>query len=162
MTLLKIKIYPDPVLHQKAERLTSFGPEEQKLFDDMIETMYREDGVGLAAPQVGISKRFFVACPTQKRGEEIVVVNPQILESKGRENGTEGCLSLPGIQGEVARAKRVRLRFETRHGEKKEAEVKDFFARVFQHEIDHLDGILLIDRVDFAQRQAILGQYQSL
>jgi len=162
MALLKIKTYPDPILHRKAEPLTSVGPEEQKLFDDMIETMYREDGVGLAAPQVGISKRVFVACPTQKRGEEIVVINPEILEAKGRENGNEGCLSLPGIQGEVVRAKRMRLRFETRHGEKKEVEIKDFFARVFQHEIDHLDGVLLIDRVDFAQRQIILGQYQSL
>jgi peptide deformylase len=162
MTRLKVRIYPDPVLHQRAEPLSVFGDKEQKLFDDMIETMYVEDGVGLAAPQVGISKRILIACPTTKRGEEKVIVNPVIVEMKGRELGAEGCLSLPEIRGEVMRAKKIRFRYQDRHGKEYEAEAKDFFARVIQHEIDHLDGILLIDRVDFAQRQMLLGQYQPL
>ena len=162
MALLKIKTYPDPILKQKAQPVSEFGSMEQRLFDDMIETMWVDDGVGLAAPQVGISKRIFIAVPTLKKGEEFVVVNPKIISLSGRELGIEGCLSLPGISGEVPRAIKVSLRYQDRFGTVREIEAKDFFARVIQHEMDHLDGILLIDRVDFAQRQAILGQYQPL
>ena len=160
--LLRVKTYPDPILKKKAVPLTEFGPKEQKLFDDMIETMYVEDGVGLAAPQVGISKRILIASPTVKRGEEFVIVNPEILEATGLEKGMEGCLSLPGISGEVARAKKIKFRYQDRTGQEIITEVKDFFARIIQHEMDHLDGILLIDRVDFNQRQELLAQYQLL
>ena len=162
MALLKVRTYPDPVLKKKAEPLTQFGLEEQKLFDKMIETMVAEDGVGLAAPQVGISRRILVASPTMTRGEEYVFVNPEILEARGRELGLEGCLSLPGISGEIARAKVVRFRALNRKGHRLEMEVKDFFARILQHEIDHLNGILLIDRVDFDKRQELLAAYQRL
>jgi peptide deformylase len=164
MALLKVRVYPDPILKKKAEPLKKFGPEEQKLFEDMIETMHIEDGVGLAAPQVGISQRILIACPTMKKGEEHVIVNPQILEMQGREMGAEGCLSLPGIAGEVPRAKKIKLRFQDREGSVRETDLKDFFARIIQHEIDHLDGILLIDRLDFNKRQEVLAtyQYQSL
>jgi len=162
MALLTIKTYPDPILKKKAELLTAFGSKERQFFDDLIETMWVKDGVGLAAPQVGVSKRVFIAAPTMKKGEEYVIVNPEILEAKGREVGMEGCLSLPGISGEVPRAKKIKLRYQDREGNPHEVELKDFFARVIQHEMDHLDGILLIDRVDFAQRQALLGQYQTL
>lgn len=162
MALLKVKTYPDPVLKKKAEPLHRFGPEEQKLFDDMIETMYAEEGVGLAAPQVGISKRILIASPTMTRGEEYVFVNPEIFEARGRELGLEGCLSLPGISGEIARAKIVRFRALDRKGQPLEMEVKDFFARIIQHELDHLNGILLIDRVDFDKRQELLAAYQRL
>ncbi len=160
MALLKIHTYPDPILKQKAEPLTDFGVKEQKLFDDMIETMYLEDGVGLAAPQVGVSKRILIASPNMKEGEEYVIVNPEILSATGREIGKEGCLSLPDIMGEVERAKKIRLRYQDRTGKFIEVEIKDFFARIIQHEMDHLDGILLIDRVDFNQRQELLAQYQ--
>lgn len=162
MALLKVKHYPDPILKKKAEPLTEFGPKEQKLFDDMIETMHVEDGVGLAAPQIGVSKRILIACPTAKEGEEYVIVNPEILESSGREIGPEGCLSLPGITGDVARFKKIKLRFQDRFGKAMTADLKDFFARVIQHEIDHLDGVLLIDRLDFNKRQEALEQYQKL
>ena len=162
MTVLKIKTYPDPILKKKAESLTQFGPEEQKLFDDMIETMYLEDGVGLAAPQVGVSKRILIASPTMTPGEEYVFVNPEIMEAKGRELGIEGCLSLPGISGEIPRAKVIRFRAQDRHGKSVEMNIKDFFARIIQHELDHLNGILLIDRVDFDKRQELLASYQRL
>jgi peptide deformylase len=162
MALLSVRTYPDPILKKKAAALTDFGPKEQQLFNDMVETMYEKDGVGLAAPQVGISKRILIASPTMKRGEEWVIVNPEILESRGREIGMEGCLSLPGIAGEVPRAKTIRFRFQDRTGGFQEVEAKDFFARIVQHEIDHLDGILLIDRVDFNKRQELLAQYQTL
>ena len=162
MALLKILTYPNPILKKKAEPLTDFGPAQQKFFDDMIKTMHVEDGVGLAAPQVGVSKRVLIACPNAKPGEEHVIVNPEILESSGREEGLEGCLSVPGISGKVSRAKKIKLRYKDRHGNTHTEEIKDFYARVIQHEIDHLDGILLIDRVDFNQRQEILSQYQVL
>lgn len=160
MALLKIRVYPDPILNKKAEMLTTFGPEEQRFFDDMIETMYVEDGVGLAAPQVGISKRILIASPAMKQGEEFVIVNPEIYSSSGREAGIEGCLSLPGINGEVVRAKKICLRFQDRFGKQHDSEIKDFFARIIQHEMDHLDGILLIDRLNFNQRQEALAQYK--
>ena len=162
MPILKIKTYPDPVLKKKAEPLTQFSSEEQKFFEDMIETMYTADGVGLAAPQVGISKRILIASPTMTQGEEYVFVNPEILEARGRELGMEGCLSLPGISGEIPRAKIIRFRALDRQGKPIEMEVKDFFARIIQHELDHLNGILLIDRVDFDKRQELLASYQRL
>src|SRR3989338_9168116 len=137
MALLKIKTYPDPILKQKAQPVSEFGSMEQRLFDDMIETMWVDDGVGLAAPQVGISKRIFIAVPTLKKGEEFVVVNPKIISLSGRELGIEGCLSLPGISGEVPRAIKVSLRYQDRFGTVREIEAKDFFARVIQHEMDH-------------------------
>ena len=162
MALLKVRVYPDPILKLKSEPLTDFGPETQRLFDDMIQTMYVEDGVGLAAPQIGISKRILIASPNAKEGEEQVIVNPEILESSGRATGAEGCLSLPGVSGEVARAKKIKLRYQDRTGQTHTVELKDFFARIIQHEMDHLEGILLIDRLDFQSRQEALAQYELL
>lgn len=162
MAQLKICTFPDPILKKKAEPLTVFAASAQQLFDDMIDTMYGADGVGLAAPQVGIARRVLVASPTMERGEEFVIVNPEIYESRGRELGPEGCLSLPGISGEIARATLIRLRYQNRRGEALDMEVRDFFARIIQHEIDHLDGILLIDRLDFDRRQRVLADYQRL
>lgn len=162
MAILKVRAYPDPILKKKAEPLTQFGPQEQKLFDDMVETMYVEEGVGLAAPQIGISKRIFVASPTMTEGEEYIFVNPEIIETRGKEMSLEGCLSLRGVSGEIPRATVVRFRALDRQGKPVEMEVKDLFARIVQHEVDHLDGILLIDRVDFNKRQALLASYQRL
>ena len=162
MAILKIRTYPDPVLKKVAEPLTRFGPEEQKIFEDMIEIMYQADGVGIAAPQVGISKRIFIASPTMTPGEEYVFVNPEIIEQQGRELGLEGCLSLPGISGEIPRAKTLRFRALDRKGKPVEMTAKDFFARIVQHEMDHLNGMLLIDRVDFDKRQELLAAYQRL
>lgn len=162
MAILKIRTYPDPILKKKAEPLMKFGPEEQKLFEDMIETMYLEDGVGLAAPQIGVSKQILVASPTMTPGEEYIFVNPEILEPRGRELGKEGCLSLPGISGEIPRAKKIKFRALDRNGKPLEMEITDFFARIIQHEVDHLNGVLLIDRVDFDKRQELLSGYQRL
>ncbi len=162
MTVLKVTTYPETVLAKVAQPLTRFGPEEQKLFDDMIETIHDEEGVGIAAPQVGISKRIFIACPTVKEGEEYVIVNPEILEESGRQCVAEGCLSLPGgFSAEVPRAKKVRFRYQDRHGKSQEMTVTDFFARIIQHENDHINGKLFIDRIDFNTRQELLAQYHS-
>jgi len=162
MAHLKIHTYPSPVLKKYAEPLTDFGPKMQKFFDDMIETMYLDDGVGLAAPQVGVSSQILIACPTAKPGEEYVIVNPKILSESGREAEMEGCLSLPGLAVKVERSKKIHLRFQDRNGKTWEVKLKDFFARVIQHEMDHLKGILLIDRVPFDQRQELLAEYKRL
>jgi len=162
MAHLKIRVYPDPILKKIAAPLTDFGPKSQKLFEDMIETMYLDDGVGLAAPQVGVSLRVLIASPTAKPGEEQVIVNPEILEESGRETESEGCLSVPGLAVKVARAKKIRLRYQDRQGNSHEVTLKDFFARVIQHEMDHLNGILLIDRVPFDERQTLLAGYKVL
>lgn len=161
MALLKIVVYPSPILKLKSEPVTDFGPTMQKFFDDMIETMYIEDGVGLAAPQVGVSKQIMIVSPRQKQGEEYVIVNPEIYERSGQEKGPEGCLSFPGISADVIRAKKIYLRYQDRHGKKHDVEAHDFFARVIQHEMDHLEGILLIDRVDFSKRNELLALYQG-
>ena len=163
MSILKVLEYPNPVLLKKANPLGSVGAQELKLFQDMIDTMYQEDGVGLAAPQVGISKRIIVVSPNAKRGEERILINPEILEaSEEVELGMEGCLSLPGISGEVRRAKKITFQALDLKWKLIKEKVEGFHARVIQHEIDHLNGLLLIDRVDFDQRQTLLSEYQRL
>jgi peptide deformylase len=160
MAKLKIRTYPDPVLKKTTAPVTDFGPAMQKLFDDMIETMHAADGVGLAAPQIGISRQIFIACPTMRPGEEHVMVNAVIEQKSGTEVKAEGCLSLPGISGEVARATKLRMTFQDRHGKRFTAKLEDFFARVIQHEMDHLNGILLIDHFKEKEHENLLAQYE--
>lgn len=161
MSILKIRTYPDPVLKEPTKPVTDFdSPERQAFFDDMIETMYNDDGVGLAAPQVGVSLKVLIASPTMEPGEESVICNPEIIESSGKETSPEGCLSFPGVYAQVERATKIKLRYQDRDGNQKEEILKQFFARVVQHEMDHLTGTLLIDRVDFNQRQIILAEYK--
>ena len=134
-----------------------------RLIKDMIDTMYQEDGVGLAAPQVGVSKRIIVVSPNARRGEERVYINPEIIESSPeKEIGLEGCLSLPGISCEVQRSKKIKFKALDLNGVEQAEELLNFPARVIQHEIDHLNGVLIIDRVDFNQRQSLLGTYRRL
>ena len=161
MAKLRIRTYPDPVLKKKAAPVTDFGPAVQKLFDDMITTMHTSDGVGLAAPQIGISQQIFIACPNMRHGEEHVMVNTVIEKKSGTTVAAEGCLSLPGISGEIVRATKLRLTFQDRHGRKHTVECEDFFARVIQHEMDHLHGILLIDHFSGKKREELLTQYDK-
>jgi peptide deformylase len=161
MAKLKIRIHPDPVLKKKAAPVTDFGLTAQKLFDDMIETMHVSDGVGLAAPQIGISQQIFIACPTMRSGQEFVMVNAVIEEKSGAAVAIEGCLSLPGISGEIVRATKLLVSFQDRRGKKHTAEFEDLFARIIQHEMDHLNGILLIDHFEGNSREKILAQYES-
>jgi peptide deformylase len=162
MAKLKIRTYPDPILKKKAAPVTDFGPAMQKLFDDMIETMHTSDGVGLAAPQIGISQQIFIACPTMRKGEAFVMVNALIEKKSGNAVANEGCLSLPGIAVEIARATKLRLTFQDRLGKVHAAELADFFARIAQHEMDHLNGILLIDHFTGAKRKELIDRYTVL
>jgi peptide deformylase len=158
MSVLEIVTLPAPILRQKTRPVTDFGPELQKLIDNMIETMREAHGVGLAAPQIGRSLRLTVIEDLPKEdeaGNEIpdsrdlyVIVNPEIVwESRIVVDGIEGCLSIPGYLGEVERAESIRVRGQDRHGNKIRLRLKEWTARIFQHEIDHLNGVLYIDKL---------------
>lgn len=141
MAVLDIKIYPDPILSQKAEDVKEITADVRKLAQDMIETIIAKEGVGLAAPQVDVSKRIIVV---QTEKGPAIFINPEIKKaSKEHELIQEGCLSLPGIWLDVERAKRVEIEAMNLSGKKIKIKAKDFMARIFQHEIDHLNGILI-------------------
>lgn len=143
MAVFKIVEIGDPVLREKAQPVTKITPALLRLLDDMTETMYAYHGVGLAAPQVGISKRVIVV----DAGKGLYqLLNPEIIAASGSVTDREGCLSIPGVWGEVTRAAAVTVRGLNRSGETVEIKAEGFFARALQHEIDHLDGILFIDR----------------
>jgi peptide deformylase len=143
MAVFKIVEIGDPVLREKAQPVAKITPALLRLLDDMTETMYAYHGVGLAAPQVGVSKRVIVV----DAGKGLYqLINPEIIAVSGSETDREGCLSIPGVWGEVTRAAAVTVRGLSRSGETVEIEAEGFFARALQHEIDHLDGILFIDR----------------
>ncbi len=153
MTLRTIVTLPDPVLRKKARPVTRFDRDLQTLIDDMVETMRSAPGVGLAAPQVGLSDRLIVVeYPEDEEKEDApkklyVVVNPEIKEmSEETEMGIEGCLSIPGLHGEVERSLAVTVKGLTRHGQPVKIKARGWTARIFQHEIDHLDGIVFTDR----------------
>ncbi|MBS7530342.1 peptide deformylase [Hazenella sp. IB182353] len=143
MAIRSIVQYPDPVLKQKAKAVTKFHARLHKLIDDMVETMYDAPGVGLAAPQVGILKRVIVV----DIGVELYeVVNPEVVERRGEQNAVaEGCLSIPNLLGHVRRAEYVKIKGQNRFGEEIEIEADGYLAVAFQHEIDHLNGVLFID-----------------
>ncbi|HEX6387716.1 MAG TPA: peptide deformylase [Anaerolineae bacterium] len=158
MAILDIVTLPGSILRQKTRPVTRFDAELQKLIDDMIETMRSANGVGLAAPQVGRPLRLAVIESLPKVDEEgneiedsrelFVIINPEIVaESRDMVDGIEGCLSIPGYVGEVARHQSVRVRGQDRTGKKTRWRLNGWTARIFQHEIDHLNGVLYIDRL---------------
>jgi len=153
MGIRRIYLSHEPVLRQVAKPVTRFDGQLQELIDDMFETMQSAPGVGLAAPQVGESLRLFVAqWPEDEEDPDTMrayaIVNPVIVRKKGEEEGEEGCLSVPGYVGDVRRATEIVIKGKDRYGKKIRLKVTDWLARIFQHETDHLDGILFIDRVD--------------
>jgi len=154
MALLDVVTLPGEVLRQKARKVTNFGPELQNLVDDMVETMRDAPGVGLAAPQVGESLRLIVVEFGDEEDEEApsklyTIVNPEISRYANEvEVGAEGCLSVPGFMGEVERHMGITVKGFNRHGQPTKLKAKGWLARIFQHEIDHLDGVLFIDRAD--------------
>ncbi|HHY43034.1 MAG TPA: peptide deformylase [Thermoanaerobacterales bacterium] len=144
MALRKIRKYGDEVLRKKSKKVEVFDKRLHTLIEDMLETMAEAEGVGLAAPQIGILKRVVVI----DVGEgPIELINPEIIESEGEITQPEACLSIPGVLGEVPRPKRVKVRAQDRWGNFFEIEGEDLLARAFCHEIDHLDGILFVDKV---------------
>ncbi|ANF97609.1 peptide deformylase [Paenibacillus bovis] len=135
---------PDEVLHKKAKEVTKITPNVQKLLTDMADTMYDADGVGLAAPQVGILKRAIVVDVGDDHGL-IELINPEIVSSSGEQFGSEGCLSIPALNGEVRRAMEVTVKGLDRNGQEITITGRELLARALQHEIDHLNGVLFTD-----------------
>ena len=145
MALRKIVCIEDELLRKKSRPVEKFDEKLHKLLDDMAETMYDANGVGLAAPQVGILRR--IAVVEVEQGEVYELINPKIIAVAGEQEGAEGCLSVPGRYGLVKRPRHVTVRATNRLGEEYEITAHDFLARAFCHEIDHLDGALYIDKV---------------
>jgi len=155
MAVREVKKIPHPVLRRKAHKVIKFDQEFQTLVKDMIDTMRYEPGVGLAAPQVNVSSRVIVVeYPVNDTAENaqpklFVVANPEIVKkSKNTDMGIEGCLSVPDVVGEVERFTEVVVRGQNRHGKKTKIRARGWVARIFQHEIDHLNGILFVDRAE--------------
>jgi peptide deformylase len=149
MAVRKIIEYPDPVLRHTAESVNTFDESLRILVADMAETMYAAPGIGLAAPQVAVSKRVIVV--DVSKGEEekqfLPMVNPEIIEHEGSQLDEEGCLSVPELTAQVKRFKKIHLSYQSPDGERHELNAEDRFAVVLQHEIDHLNGVLFIDHL---------------
>ncbi|NJD57388.1 MAG: peptide deformylase [Nitrospirae bacterium] len=163
MAVLDIKKYPSPVLKKKAAPVSVFDEALQQLIEDMVETMYAAPGVGLAAPQVGISKRLAVI-DISSRDEKyplIVLINPSIVKSEGEIEFEEGCLSIPEYTAKVKRSENLIVRAHDRAGTEVEIEAGGLLAIALQHEIDHLDGLLLIDRISPIKREFFKKRYRK-
>jgi peptide deformylase len=158
---LHIRRYPDEVLKRKAEAVDSIDAGIRRLVDDMIETMYAAPGIGLAAPQVGVSKRIIVVDISSREEKHplIVLINPEIQEADGLIECDEGCLSFPGYTATVERALRVIVHGLNKEGKPVEIEGADLLARALQHEIDHLEGILFVDRLSSIKREFYKKRY---
>ncbi len=158
-TPYQVRVFGDPVLRKVADEVTEIDGKLVKLADEMLETMYAEPGIGLAAPQVGVQRRFFV----YDLGEDPqAIVNPQIVESSGEWVYEEGCLSVPGLSWEIVRPKEIHLVGYDLDGDEVSIEADEILARLFQHELDHLDGVLLLDRLDADTRKVAMKNVRKL
>ena len=156
--------YPDPVLSKKGAPVKDFGPELAQFVEEMFASMYAAHGIGLAAPQIGVSKRITVIDVSFKErpAERVVLINPEVIEREGKQFEEEGCLSLPEIREKVQRAARVKVRAQNVNGEFFEVEGEELLARAMQHEIDHLDGILFIDHLSGLKRDLVKRKIRKL
>jgi len=152
-----IRTWPDEVLRRKAAPVDVFDDELRALVEDMLETMYDAPGIGLAAPQVGVSKRVIVIDASSKTDPDqvVVLVNPEIVEAEGEVECDEGCLSVPDYTATVKRSRRVAVRGHDPHGRPVQVEGEELLARALQHEIDHLEGTLFIDRLGPLRREIV-------
>jgi peptide deformylase len=161
----KIVKYGDPVLEQEAEKVSEFGTEElNELIADMWETMYSAKGVGLAAPQVGVSKQISVIDVSvgEDESKKIVIINPEVTSKQGKQTGEEGCLSIPGFRELVTRANQVTVKAQNANGELIEISGEELQARALLHEIDHLHGILFLNHVSALKRDIIKRKIRKL
>lgn len=159
--MLEIKKWGDLVLRKKAKPVLFVGEKEKKLIADMIETMHEAKGVGIAAPQVGESLQIIVVNPTQEKGKDSVYLNPEIMEKKGAVKSPEGCLSVPGASGDVKRSQEVIVKAQDIYGKEVILKATGLLAVIFQHEIDHLNGMLFVDRLGFLKRKLALRKLKA-
>ena len=162
--ILKIVKYPEPVLSQPGEPVTDFNDELRKFVADLFETMYAAQGIGLAAPQVAVSKRVTVIDLSMGKDpkEKLVLINPEVILREGKQYEEEGCLSFPEIREKVPRAWKVRVRAQNEHGKWFEMDGEELLSRAFQHEIDHLDGMLFIFRMSALKRDLALRKIRKM
>lgn len=163
MAIRRIVTYGTPILRQRTQEVANLNGDLSQLIDDMVATMYAAPGVGLAANQVGSPHRLFVANPSEDRDPAtlLVVINPEVVESDGEMVSEEGCLSVPDFREEVRRARRVLLRGLDREGRPIEVEGHDLLARIFQHEMDHLNGLFFVDRLSPAKRDILVRKLKK-
>ena len=156
--------YPDPILAKAGESVTEFTPELAQLVEEMFDSMYAAEGIGLAAPQIGISKQITVIDVSFKERPEdkLVLINPEVLDREGKQVEEEGCLSLPDIRAKVERAAWVKVKAQNVRGEFFEIEGEELLARCMLHEIDHLHGVLFIDRVSRLKRDLIQRRIKKM
>ncbi|NLW45272.1 MAG: peptide deformylase [Syntrophomonadaceae bacterium] len=152
MAVYKVVLMGDPVLREKAKPVKEINDSILRLLDNLRDTLHEYEGIGLAAPQIGISKRVIVV---ENDDEYYELINPEIIKEEGRDTAIEGCLSIPQLTGKVKRAARVTVKGLNREGEEVTIEAEGLLARAFQHEIDHLDGILFVDRAEWVTRKEI-------
>ena len=162
--VLRIFKYPERVLEQPGEPVTEFDADLRKLVADMFETTYASKGIGLAAPQVGVSKRIIVIDLSLGKdpAQKLVLINPEVILTEGRQYEEEGCLSFPDIREKVVRAAKVRIRAQDEKGKWFEMDGDELLARAFQHEVDHLDGILFIFRMSALKRGLNLRKIRKM
>ena len=164
MASLKIRTYGDPVLRMKAKKVDDFGDHWRPLLNDMYETCESDEGAGLAAPQIGKSIQLAVIYIRREDEEpsKLEVFNPEIVESEGEEAFEEGCLSLPGIRESVVRPSKIKLKYQDYQGKEHLVRADGLLARVLQHEIDHLNGILFVDHLSSVKRMMLKGKLKSI
>jgi peptide deformylase len=159
---MDVYLFGDEVLRRRADEIPDVTPEVRQLAEDMLETMYYHDGLGLAAPQVGVSLRLAVIDVRQEGSGKLILINPVIRETGRVQTMEEGCLSFPDIAVPVDRAAELTVEFTTLSGKRKEKRVSGVAAQAVQHEIDHLDGILIVDRMNVARRTLLSGRLRRL
>ena len=159
--MMKIRIIGDEVLRQVAAEITEFDDNLARLGKDMIDTMHESDGIGLAAPQVGISKRILVTdiSPLDEKAGPRVFVNPVVMEASGECQLEEGCLSIPDVRENVSRPEKILLKYHSLTGETESETFDGWMARVLQHEIDHLNGVLFVDYLSPIKKKIISRQF---
>ena len=162
MPVREIRLLGDPVLREEAEPVGEIDEEIRRLAEDLLETMYDADGVGLAAPQVGVSLRMFAYDVREPDRPSGVLINPVITEEEGSDKGEEGCLSIPGLSAVVERAERIVIEGLDPEGEEVRLEAEGLLARCLLHERDHLDGVLFLDRVSPIKRKLLLNKWSKM
>ncbi len=163
MTVLPIRLYPDPVLKKKAESVEKIGSEIEKLIEDMGETMFAAEGVGLAAPQVGISRRVIVIRLLEEKasGKFMALINPMLISAEGEAVDEEGCLSVKSYRAQVKRFQTIKVGYQDIKGNPCELTAEDMAARILQHEVDHLDGILFFERLSRIKRDIVKNRLRK-
>jgi peptide deformylase len=162
MAIHPVRRYPDPVLRKVAEKVTDISADVCKLCEDMVETMHAARGVGLAANQIGVSLRIIsLEVGLEKEARPLVLINPEIVQAASEEIAEEGCLSLPGYYETIKRARQVAVKAVTLEGKEFNMECEGLLARAFQHEIDHLNGILFVDHLSPVKRQLFRKEYMK-